>query len=66
MKDCYQLFEDCKGSLFIISAGDPEEADCLTAVTKNRANAQYILDALNAYEKMRSRRSANAKTEGII
>lgn len=49
MKNCYQLYADPTGALFIISAGDPEEADCLAPVGTNRENALYILEAVNSY-----------------
>lgn len=48
MNPTYQLYEDPSGSLFIISAGDPEEADCLSQVTKQRDKAELILAAVNA------------------
>ena len=51
MKNCYQLYADPTGALFIISAGDPEEADCLAPVGKNREKALYILEAVNAYAR---------------
>lgn len=49
MKPAYQLYADTSGALFIISAGDPQEADCLSRVTSDRRKAEFILAAVNAY-----------------
>ena len=51
----YQLYEDKTGALFIISAGNPEESDCLTPVTKQRDKAEYILAAVNEYSARKPR-----------
>ena len=51
----YQLYEDSAGSLFIISSGNPEEADCLTPITKDKEKALWILAAVNAYTPRRNK-----------